>query len=328
MISQLQKIPIKIQGKLPHSLRSFIIIFLHSPYIYSYLFFRFNFKYVTKLIGYLRKKYIPLYTQNGFGDVFFALLFVNFLKERFPSWKVDLSIHYSNMSKDKNVISLKDGPKFKKFGDYISDLEDRLLDNYFSGYRGDCYSHGFLYFHVPFFRILGYHNIISQTPKVLEKIFVNTPSLSQFYQKKIATFYFRNSSDKLYNAFICFHKDIIEKGYHIYILGEYIPDLLVQNFIGPHSSLELAEKFSFIEKMYLMSNSDVSFTGRGGFALLSLFNGRPTYSFFDSQGVSEFESGLWDFSMWENNILTSPFFPDDSSDYISEIRDSLPKILV
>jgi hypothetical protein len=317
MIAQYQKIPHWLQYKLSTRLKNILFFLLNFTYIYSYLFFRFDSKSFKHLYTSIKSKKINFYTQNGFGDVFFSILLISYLRSKYSNWDFNLSIHYSDLSSDKNIISPKINKKKLLYGDYISVLESKIQFDYFSGYRGDCYKKGMLYTHIPFYRFLGYQNIISQSSIVLNEFFVDTKLKSKYTNKKYIIFYFRNSIEQLNNIFETYNEVLINKGFDIYLLGENVPKYLTKpnlHFID--------ESVNFFEKIGLLSNSCLSFTGRGGFALIPLFNNKPTFSFFDQQGLSEFESGLWDLSLWKKNIINRPFFDSDIN-YLTIIDEKI-----
>ena len=322
MIYKLQKIPFKFQKHLPTIFLNVFFPFLNLTYIYTFILFRFNFILFFKLINSVRKKHFHLYTQNGFGDVFFSILLINFLKKKYTKFSFDLSIHYTDKTHDKNIISLKDNQKFTVYGDYISELENKLKDNIFTTYRGNCYNEAMLYTHIPFFRFIGYENIILQAPEVISHICSYNKTMN-FSNSKYITFYFRNSSDRIYNIFLLFYKIFKNNGYDIVVFGEN--KTIIETNKNDIDIID-GDSYNFLDKIFIMSNPQISFTGRGGFALLPLFNNKHTFSFFDEQGVSEFNSGLWDFSMWRNNIIDSPIFPFDIN-YLDIINENIYELI-
>ena len=180
-----------------------------------------------------------------------------------------------------------------------------------------------LYTHIPFFRFFGYENIIIQAPELISLI-CNYEQRIFSPKNKYVTFYFRNSSEKIFEIFSKFYEIFKNNGYEIIIFGEN--KAIIENNDIIYTDIKDGEQFTFIEKIYIMSNSNISFTGRGGFALLPLFNKKHTFSFFDEQGVSEFNSGLWDFSLWRNNVVNTPFFPHDKN-YLDIVNNNLHDII-
>ena len=289
MIAKFQKISIKIQSYLSSIILDKIFGLLNITYLYSHLLKIFSPKQLNHIVKCLVRKEIIISSQNGFGDVLQSLLVAKSLTSK--NWKVSLIIIYSTDNTNYLFQSLKRNKKEANYGDYIQNFirtyaqEINYLGKHAVGTKASVYCH------LPFFRLfLPYRKIINSGKEMFPK------STNQNY----VSFYFRNNTKSI--------EQVLDFMYHstqfeIFLFGEEIPE---KYFSTKFSRITITTTLDFNSKINLFINSSFVVTGRGGFALLPLYNKTDSIIFFDEQGFDEISYGLWSSELWSHCGIPKP----------------------
>jgi len=307
MISSLQRISWRVQQGLSVKCLDKVFLLLNLPYIYSYIFKIFSYKQLIFLFQCILQRKLVITSQNGFGDIFQALLVCNYFKDK--GWDTNLAIIHK--TEDSTVLNMSkpNNPKELLYGDYLQDFIHHYRDRIKYLGKSPIGELPSLYCHIPFFRgIIGYKQLFNQGTKIFAR--------NNQKSREGISFYFRNNIESISELFEVIFQETSET---IYLFGENIPqNYLLINNPRIHKTSEL----SFNEKIKIYTNSKLVITGRGGFALLPLYNKTNVISFFDDQGMKEIEFGLWSQELWSNCTINKPLTDKDLAFCVNFLREN------
>lgn len=272
----------------------------HLRYIITYLLFRGNLTFMFRFFKRLLfKREIGIFVQDGFGDAIMGLIIAQNLS--LIGIRVKLGLQTLGDSSDPNMNLVDISGKKLLFGSYTEELIG-CFSNVEVFCHKDFYAEGWVYGDIRFFRFVFKLFLGS---KFIPHLSGDFSLLSLEIPYPYAVVYLRNNCVEIVELLRFINYKSIAMGAPInwVLFGENVRDLLLEELKGNFID---GTQFSLKEKLSVIYNSSFAVTGRGGFALLPLFFGIETLSYFDEQGMNELSAGLWFSELWSHNSFKGP----------------------